>query len=96
MEGIFLGIGDAFARGRRVERLSILDIAPTVLYLLGLPVPNGMDGKVALEVLREDYAGRNPVEYADIDLLGRTGGRDLSREDDEDIKRRLEGIGYIG
>ena len=96
MEGIFLGVGDAFGEGRRVDPLSILDIAPTVLHLLGLPVPKAMDGKVAKEILREDYLDRNPVEYADIELLGRTGGRDLTAEDDADIKRRLEGIGYIG
>jgi predicted AlkP superfamily phosphohydrolase/phosphomutase len=96
MDGIFLGIGDAFGEARRVDRLSILDVAPTVLHLLGLPVPNEMDGKVAEAVLREGYVARNPVEYADIELLGRTGGRDLTAEDDADIKRRLEGIGYIG
>jgi predicted AlkP superfamily phosphohydrolase/phosphomutase len=96
MEGVFLGIGDAFVEGRRVDPLSILDVAPTVLHLLGLPVPKAMDGKVADALLKEEYAAQNPVRYADIEILGRTGGRDLTAEDDADIKRRLEGIGYIG
>jgi arylsulfatase A-like enzyme len=96
MEGILLGVGDAFAEGRRTGPLSILDVAPTVLHLLGLPVPNQMDGKVAEEFLREGYVAENPVRYSDTELLGRAGGRDLTAEDDEDIKRRLEGIGYIG
>ncbi|MFH1312165.1 MAG: alkaline phosphatase family protein [Candidatus Eisenbacteria bacterium] len=96
MEGILLGAGEAFGEGRRTEPLSILDIAPTVLHLLGLPVPKQMDGKVAEEFLRDGYVAENPVQYSDTELLGRTGGRDLTAEDDADIKRRLEGIGYIG
>jgi hypothetical protein len=96
MEGILLGVGDAFGKGRRVEPHSILDIAPTVLHLLGLPVPRQMDGKVAEGFLREGYTAERPVEYSDTELLGRAGGRDLTAEDDADIKRRLEGIGYIG
>jgi predicted AlkP superfamily phosphohydrolase/phosphomutase len=96
MEGIFLGIGEAFEVGKRLEKMSILDIAPTVLYLLGLPVPKGMDGRVATEALRESLIGQHPVEYTDVELLGRARGRALEQSDSEDIKRRLEGIGYIG
>lgn len=96
MEGIFLGIGDAFEGGKRLGRLSVLDIAPTVLYLLGLPVPRAMDGKVATEALRETYVAGHPVEHIDIELLGRARGSALTPQDSEDIKRRLEGIGYIG
>lgn len=96
MEGIFLGIGEAFEQDKRLGGLSILDIAPTVLYLLGLPVPKAMDGKVATEALKETYVSEHPPEYADVELLGRAGGSALAAEDSEDIKRRLEGIGYIG
>ena len=96
MEGIFVGIGEAFRQGGSPDQLSILDIAPTVLYLLGLPVPNEMDGKVASEILEDSYVARNPIEYADVELLGRARGSALGSEDSEDIKRRLEGIGYIG
>jgi predicted AlkP superfamily phosphohydrolase/phosphomutase len=96
MEGILLGLGPAFRKGVRLEPLSILDVAPTVLHLLGLPVPKQMDGKVLTGALEPDYAAQNPVRHADIELLGRAEGSALSREDSEDIRKRLEGIGYIG
>lgn len=96
MEGIFLGIGEAFCEGKHLESLSILDIAPTVLHLLGLPVPHQMDGRVAVGALKESYMADNPVTYADIGLLRRPRGTSLTAEESEDIKRRLEGIGYIG
>jgi predicted AlkP superfamily phosphohydrolase/phosphomutase len=96
MNGIFVGVGEAFEEGKRLEPLSILDVAPTVLYLLGLPVPRQMDGALARQALRPDYLAQREVEYADIELLGRAGAKALSAEDSQDIRRRLEGIGYIG
>ncbi len=96
MNGVFLGLGPGFARGGRIERLSILDIAPTVLYLLGLPVPRAMDGRIAEEALEEGRLARRRPEFVDRDLLGRTGVGRMEGEDRDDIRRRLEGMGYIG
>ena len=96
MNGVFLGLGPGFASGRRLNELSILDIAPTVLYLLGLPVPRAMDGKIAEPALDERYLAQNKPEFVDKELLGRLGIGKMSDEDRDDIKRRLEGIGYIG
>jgi len=52
-EGIFLFAGDGSICGRRLERLSIMDVAPTILSFYGLPVPEDMDGSVIGEVLPE-------------------------------------------
>jgi len=96
MNGIFLGVGPAFAQGRHIKPLSILDIAPSVLYLLGLPVPRAMDGKIAEAAFKESYLAQNRPDFVDKELLGNMGAGGMSREDRDDIKRRLEGIGYIG
>jgi len=32
--------------GRKLEGLQLMDVAPTVLDLIGLPVPRDMEGKV--------------------------------------------------
>ena len=96
MNGVFLGLGPGFGRGRRIDPLSILDIAPTVLYLLGLPIPRAMDGRIAETALDEGYVAQNKPEYVDKEVLGRIGIGRMSSEDRDDIKRRLEGIGYIG
>ncbi len=96
MNGIFLGMGPDFASGREIDSLSILDIAPTVLYLLGLPIPRAMDGRIAEAALDERYLTQNQPEFVDKEVLGRIGPGRMSAEDRDDIKRRLEGIGYIG
>lgn len=96
MNGVFLGLGPGFASGANIDSLSILDIAPTVLYLLGLPVPRAMDGKIAETALDKTYLAQNQPEFVDREVLGRIGAGEMSPEDRDDIKRRLEGIGYIG
>ncbi len=96
MDGIFLGVGEAFHRGKELEPISILDLAPTILYLLGVPVPKAMDGCILEAAIREDYLVHNKPQYADISLLGNALGSPLTPEESEEIRRRLEGIGYVG
>ena len=45
--GIFLAAGPSFAPGK-LERADILDIAPTILQIFGLPIPEDYDGKPLL------------------------------------------------
>ena len=49
MEGIFLAQGPDVARGRSTMGFRILDLAPTILHLMGVPVPTSMDGRVLSE-----------------------------------------------
>lgn len=44
-EGIYILTGPQF-RGRERKDADILDIAPTILHALGIPVPNDMEGKI--------------------------------------------------
>ena len=57
--GVFAGVGPGLAQGSRVYGASLLDIAPTVLQLLGLPAAYDMPGRVLAEVLdTPDVPGR--------------------------------------
>jgi predicted AlkP superfamily phosphohydrolase/phosphomutase len=55
--GIFIGWGPDVLRGQRVAPLSLLDITPLILHLLGLPVPRNLDGTVPRWVLADGGAG---------------------------------------
>ena len=45
VESRLWAIGPGIAPGTRVEGGNVLDLAPTVLALLGVPAPDGLDGK---------------------------------------------------
>ena len=47
MHGIFLAYGSRIPAGRRVARASAVDVYPFVLEILGLPVPDDIDGDPA-------------------------------------------------
>ncbi len=61
--GIFLAAGPQIRRGARIEGASVLDITPTVLHYLGLPVGKDMDGRVLTECLEEDLTSERAVRY---------------------------------
>ncbi|MHA1606763.1 MAG: alkaline phosphatase family protein [Candidatus Freyarchaeota archaeon] len=62
LEGVFLAYGPGVKRGVRVGRVKIYDVAPTILHMFGLPVPDDMDGRVLMDIFEEgsDFARRKP------------------------------------
>jgi len=46
INGIFMAMGQQIESGRKLQNLSILDIAPMVLHMTGLKIPNDMDGQI--------------------------------------------------
>ena len=51
--GIFLAYADEI-NNVHLKNLSILDIFPTVLHILGVPIPKDVDGKVLKEIFKKD------------------------------------------
>lgn len=62
-EGAVFFIGKDIVRGNNVEGMRLIDIAPTLLHYLGLPVGKDMDGIVNSSVLAEKFKTENPVLY---------------------------------
>jgi predicted AlkP superfamily phosphohydrolase/phosphomutase len=93
-DGVFIGSGGAFKKGRSVEGAAIIDVAPTLLHLLGVPVPDGMDGVVLMGAFDEGYIRGNPVSYAP-DAQGPAAGGEGEGFEDKEVLERLKGLGYI-
>jgi predicted AlkP superfamily phosphohydrolase/phosphomutase len=62
-DGFVLAIGDDVRAGTTIVNASVLDLAPTVLYLMGLPVARDMEGRVLAEILDDDFARAHAVAY---------------------------------
>ena len=95
MEGIFFAYGKQFCEGKKVRDLNIIDVAPTILYSMGVAIPNDVDGKVPLHVFKKSFTESKTVEYRDP-LPGKTGNvTTLSAEEEASVKEKLKGLGYI-
>lgn len=62
-DGFLLALGDGIKAGAVVQSASVLDVAPTILYLMGLPVARDMDGRVLAEIVDEDFKRAHPVTF---------------------------------
>lgn len=99
--GIFAAAGEGIAKDERIYGSSVLDIAPTVLYLFGLPVGRDMDGKVLVNALSapgdierveswETAGGAGDAEGAEAQnsSLGRI-------EEEKAVFEQLAALGYM-
>ncbi len=81
-----------------IKEASIIDLAPTILYLFGVPIPSNLDGEVLTQIFADAYLATHPIHYAHA--LGSNGDstaspHDYSAVEEEAIKARLQGLGYI-
>ena len=90
--GILIARGPEVKQGHTVEGARILDLAPTILHLMGLPVPDDMDGRVLTEALSTS----RPVERGAASLATEEGSAGLSAEETAEVEDRLRALGYLG
>lgn len=96
MEGILVASGPAFTTGAAPVDANLLDIAPTVLHLLGVPVPADMDGRVLVEILNPDVVPLpGERESADATTNREPVSVAYTAEEDAAIQQRLADLGYL-
>ena len=102
MEGIFLAYGPEFNPNLQpIDGLKIEDIAPTLLYTLGLSVPDDMDGRVIKEIFPSSRFTDIPLMYCPP--MEKWPNKDqaifiideISLETEMQIEERLRGLGYL-
>ena len=94
--GMLMMSGKGVKRGGAIEGAGIEDLAPTILYAMGCPIPADMDGEVLDDAFTEEFRAQMPLMKG-----GEASSRELeefgySDEAEEEIKERLRGLGYLG
>lgn len=97
--GILLMMGGPVKPGTVIQGAGVLDLYPTMLYLLGLPVPEDVTGKVLVDALDPEFVRRHPVRtiptYETLGpARGLPGGRRESGQDERELDK-LRALGYI-
>lgn len=91
--GIFIAIGKDIKKNHQVQNAEIIDIVPTVLYLLNKQISTYMDGKVLTDILNKELKG---VEYQSIQVKRTSAIQKISEDEEAKIAERLKGLGYMG
>jgi len=72
------------------ESCSLVDVMPSLLYLLGQPIPHFIDGQVISSMFTSSYRQQTPLKVVEdeSDLL--------SEEEEGLVVDRLRDLGYLG
>jgi predicted AlkP superfamily phosphohydrolase/phosphomutase len=97
LEGILILSGAGVRPGFRLEGASILDLAPTILHVMGQAVPEGLDGRVLSEAFDDASSAAKPVSYSQASVYKDEAlAPVLSDEEAAELQKKLRGWGYAG
>ena len=98
--GIFLGCGPGIRTGEKVSPFSIVEMAPTLLYSLGLPIPSDMEGTPVLSAFTPAFVAAHPICMEAPDqpqeaLRHEPEQALLPAAEEAQIIERLKALGYL-
>jgi predicted AlkP superfamily phosphohydrolase/phosphomutase len=99
-EGVFMAAGKGIRKGSRVPPLSILDVAPALLYSLGLGIPMDLEGRLPEEILEPHYLREHPVRIGaptqTPTFIGVNEEKQApSVEEERQIFEQMKALGYL-
>ena len=75
---------------------SVMDVTPTLLYMAGLKVPEGLDGNVLTDAFTPETLEKRPVEtVAALSSKSSEEASPYSEEEEALIEENLRGLGYL-
>lgn len=96
MDGIFIAKGKNIKKDAEVENASIVDLAPTMLHIIDVPIPSDMDGKVLKEIFEPtSELPEKKVIYQTVEEEKRSKYV-LSDSEEKKMVERLRSLGYLG
>ena len=95
MNGIFLAKGESVKKGAVTNGATIMDVAPTILHVMGCKIPKDMDGKVLTTIFEEKFMEQHPVEFTEPRVGKKEERAEMSPEDQKKVLERLRSLGYI-
>ena len=96
MTGVIAYWGNGLAGVEPVDSMHLVDICPTILHAMGLPMPDDLDGRPAM--LSQEMSARRVETFdSSAELKFGTASSEpvYTREEEEQIKERLRDLGYL-
>jgi predicted AlkP superfamily phosphohydrolase/phosphomutase len=86
--GIVVAAGTGIAAGGEVDESDILQVAPSVLAVMGIPVPTMEAGPLG-------FVTAQAVASGDGGIMEEAAPTDLNALEEEEVLERLRGLGYV-
>ena len=96
MTGVVAYWGGGLAGVEPVDAMNLVDICPTILHAMGLPIPNDLDGRPAM--LTQEMSSRHVETFdptAEMEFGPASSEPVYTQEEEEQIKDRLRDLGYL-
>jgi predicted AlkP superfamily phosphohydrolase/phosphomutase len=99
-EGIFIAKGPGIQEGVTLSQIKMVDVAPSLLYSLGLPVPEDFEGHMPKEMFSATFLEKNPYMTGEPTQspgfdVPETGETVIGSEERKMILEKLKTLGYI-
>jgi predicted AlkP superfamily phosphohydrolase/phosphomutase len=95
MNGIFMLSGPGVKADQPVSDIGLVDLAPTIYHLMGVPIPNDLDGRVVVEAFAGELAGRELKHETPASSGGATSDSGYSPEEEAALTDMLRDLGYV-
>ena len=96
MNGVLIGRGRPLNRGQRLEGLRITDVFPSILGLMGLEIPDDVDGRIPDRMFTAEFLHEHPVRWGAASPETRRQSFDKGgHEEEREVMERLRNLGYL-
>jgi len=95
LEGVMAFWGRGIARGRRLPDAHLVDVLPTVLRLLDLPIARTLEGKAVETAFEPGFLAAHPERQVDDYGEAAAPPGPVASDLDENVLERLRSLGYI-
>jgi predicted AlkP superfamily phosphohydrolase/phosphomutase len=95
-EGIFAASGEGIKKGQDVS-MRLVDIVPTLLYYMGIPLPPSLEGNALMELFENNLVAAAPLQISQEteNRNSKSEQYQYSDQEQELIQKRLRDLGYI-
>jgi predicted AlkP superfamily phosphohydrolase/phosphomutase len=94
--GILVAVGHGIRSGTKIPDHSIIDIAPTVLRIMGIPIPLDMDGRTIEAAFLTEFLETHPARFGKHEAAtAHPVERSYSEAEEQEVLERLRHLGYL-
>jgi predicted AlkP superfamily phosphohydrolase/phosphomutase len=95
LEGVIFARGPHVRSGAALGESRVTDVAPTLLYAMGHPVQENMDGRALVEMFDPAFVAANPVRTDQVPEPDEREGYDFSDDEVGSVQDELKALGYL-